>query len=120
MFHSLLFPRVRNNTQNNARADIYDGGNHYLLQIDAVGFSKEDIELSATTNSLKIEANKEKELPQGYTPLYNSHKKEQRIHRNFRFRDSIDTDGVEAHITHGLLNIKVPKRSARKIDIQVH
>ena len=120
MFHSLRFPRVRNNTQNNARTDIFDKGNHYLLQIDAVGFSKEDIELSATTNSLQIEANKERSLPEGYTALYNSHKKEQRIHRNFRFRDQIDTDGVEAHITHGLLNIKVPKSSARKIDIQVH
>ena len=120
MFHSLLFPRVRNNTQNNARADIYDGGSHYLLQIDAVGFSRENIELSATTNSLKIEANIEKELPEGYTPLYNSHKKNQRIQRNFRFRDSIDTEGVEAHMTHGLLNITIPKRSARKIDIQIH
>ena len=120
MFHSLRFHRVKNNTQFNSRADIYDGGNHYLLQIDAVGFSKEDIELSATANTLKIEANKERVLPEGYTPLHNSHTTEQRILRNFRFRDSIETDSVEAYITHGLLNIKVPKHSAQKIDIHVH
>ena len=119
MFHSLLFPRIRNNTQTSAKADVYDGGNHYLLQMDAVGFEKDDIQLSATTNELKIEANKENAIPEGYTPLYNSHKTEQRILRSFRFRDSIDTENVEAHISNGLLNIKIPKRSARKIDIHV-
>jgi HSP20 family protein len=120
MFQSLRTSRVRNNTQNNARADIYDGGNHYLLQIDAVGFSEENIELSATTNTLKIEAKKESKQPEGYTSLFNNHKKELGIFRSFRFRDSIDTDGIEAHISHGLLNITVPKRSAKKIEIQVH
>ena len=119
MFHSILFPRSQKRTQHNARTDIYDGGNHYLLQVDAVGFTKDDIQLSATSNSLKIEAETERELPEGYSPLYNSHKKEQRILRSFRFRDTINTDSVEAHITNGLLNIKIPKHSARKIDIQV-
>lgn len=119
MFHSLLFPRVRNNTQTSAATDIYDVGNHYLLQVDAVGFQKEDIQLSATANALKIEANKENDVPEGYSPLYNSHKAEQRILRSFRFRDAIDTENVEAHMTNGLLHVKIPKRSARKIDIQV-
>ena len=119
MFHSLLFPRARAHVQSNSQADIYDAGDHYLLQINAVGFSKQDIALSATNNTIKIEGSKERNIPEGYTSLHNNHRKEQRIQRSFRFRDSLDTDAIEAHIEHGLLHVKIPKRSARKIDIQV-
>ena len=35
--------------------DIYDAGDHYLLQLEAVGFDKENISLQVTGNSLHIE-----------------------------------------------------------------
>jgi HSP20 family protein len=119
MPNSILFHRAQKSTKPIARANVYDGGNHYLLQVDAVGFTKEDIQLSATSNTLNILAETENEIPEGYSPLYNSHEKEQQIQRSFRFRDAIDTDSVEAHISNGLLTITVPKRAAQKIEITV-
>ena len=119
MFHSLLFPRARAHVQANAPTDVYDSGDHYLLQVNAVGFSKEDIEISATHNTISIEGNKERVAPEGYVPLYKNQSTDNRIQRSFRFREALDTESIAAHIDNGLLNIKIPKKSAKKIEIQV-
>ena len=119
MFHSLLFPRARAHVQANALTDVYDSGDHYLLQVNAVGFSKEDIDISATHNTISIEGSKERVVPEGYAPLNKNQSKDIRIQRSFRFREALDTESIEAHIAHGLLNIKIPKKSAQKIAIQV-
>ena len=119
MFHSLLFPRARAHVQPNALTDVYDSGDHYLLQINAVGFSKEDIEIGATHNTISIEGKKEHVVPEGYVPLFKNQNKDIRIQRKFRFREPLETDAIEAHIEHGLLNIKIPKKTAQKIAIKV-
>jgi len=119
MFHSLLFPRVRAHVQSKSQTDVYDVGDHYLLQINAVGFSREELKLSATHNSITVEGNKERVLPKGYTPVYPNQSKDLQLQRSFRFREALETEAIEAHIENGLLNIKVPKKSAKKIDIQV-
>ena len=120
MFHSILFPRVQNPHQKNAKTDIYDVGDHYLLQVEAVGFSKEDIQLSATENTIKVEASKEFPNPEGFKPLNQNHSTERTINRRFRFREQIDTDTINAKINHGLLSIKLPKKVAQKISIKVN
>ena len=47
MLHNLMLARAfygPKTTHNNA-ADIYDAGDHYLLQLQAAGFDKEEISL---------------------------------------------------------------------------
>ena len=119
MLHSLLFPRsVQRSYSTSPRTDIYDDGINYLLQVDAVGFKKEDIHLSATQNTISLEAEKEVNTPEGYKPLSRNTKK-RHIKRSFRFRDSIDTDGIQANVENGLLNITIPKSAARKIEVNI-
>ena len=119
MFHSLLFPRARAHVQSKSQTDVYDVGDHYLLQINAVGFSKEDLDLSATHNSITVEGNRERVLPKGYSSVYRNQSKKMQLQRSFQFRESLETESIEAHIENGLLNIRIPKKSAQKIDIQV-
>ena len=125
MLQSLLFARTfppdYRPTQNHTPAtDIYDSGDHYLLQIDAVGFSSSDIDIEATHNALSIKGKTQSALPEGYRPIRGEFSGEKQFQRRFRFRDQIDTDLVEASVQNGLLEIKVPKKSARKIEVQVH
>ena len=100
-------------------ADLYDAGDHYLLQLEAVGFDKEEIALHITGNALHVEAKKERHTPDGYTLRYGNRKQEQSINRHFRFHDNIDTDNIQATIENGLLNVTLPKRAARRIPINV-
>ena len=58
MLHSLLLARGPYGLKsglNNTATDIYDAGDHYLLQLEAVGFDKEDISLEVTDTSLSID-----------------------------------------------------------------
>ena len=116
MLHSLLFSRQRNHTS--PSTDIYDDGINYLLQVDAVGFNKEDIKISATESTLSLEANTTVDVPEGYKPLYR-YAKERNIKRSFRFRDTINTDEIQANVENGLLNITIPKKSAKTIEVHV-
>ena len=119
MFHSLLFPRARAYVQSNSQTDVYDVGDHYLLQVNAVGFLKEDLDISATHNSITIEGNTERVLPKGYTSISPNQRTKNHLQRSFRFRETLETEAIEAQMENGLLNIKIPKKSAQKIDIQV-
>ena len=119
MLHSLFFSRPRpfgNHTS--PSTDIYDDGKNYLLQVDAVGFNKEDIKISATESTLSLEAKTDLDAPEGYKPLYH-YPKERNIKRSFRFRDSIETDGIQANVENGLLNIIIPKKSAKTIEVHI-
>ena len=119
MLHSLLFSRQRQfGNHTSPSTDIYDDGKNYLLQVDAVGFNKEDIKISATERTLSLEAKTDIETPEGYTPLYR-YAKERNIKRSFRFRDTIETDGIQANVENGLLNIFIPKKSAKTIEVHV-
>ena len=120
MFHSLFFPRVRPSTHNTSPlTDIYDDGKNYLLQIDAVGFTKDAFKISATQNTLSLEAKTTFKVPEGYTSV-SKHNNERQIKRNFRFRDNIDTESIQASIDNGLLNITIPKKEARNIEVTIN
>ena len=121
MLHSLMLARAFHapKTTQNASADIYDAGDHYLLQLEAVGFDKEEISLQVTGNTLFIEAEKENEIPEGYTLRYGNKKQNRKIHRRFRFHESLKTEEIQATMENGLLEVTLPKRSARQIPITV-
>ena len=121
MLHNLMLARAfygPKTTHNNA-ADIYDAGDHYLLQLEAVGFDKEEISLEVTENSISIEANKEVTTPDGYVLKYGKNTTKRTINRRFRFHDALDSEHVQATIENGLLNVKLPKRAAKRIPVTV-
>ncbi|MEC7986622.1 MAG: Hsp20/alpha crystallin family protein [Myxococcota bacterium] len=121
MLHNLMLARsfYGQKTKQNAATDIYDAGDHYLLQLEAVGFDKEDISLEVTSNSISIEGKKESLTPEGYTLKYGNRGSTNTFQRLFRFRETLDTENVQATMENGLLNITLPKRAARRIPITV-
>lgn len=123
MPYSILFgqrPLFQNSTNrsNYGKTDIYEQPDAFILHIEVPGLCQNDIEVSATTNTLEIKANKEVQLPQQFaTESKNS--RTIAFHRTFRFGAAIDEENISAMVNNGLLEIRLPKQSPRKIAISV-
>jgi len=97
------------------KADIYDDGDRYLVHLEAPGFTGDSFSITATENSLNIEAEHELATPIGF----DGKPEQRRINRCFRFAKSIESDQVSASMENGMLTIEVPKRNGRTIEIKV-
>ena len=104
--------------------DIKDEGDHYMLEADLPGVSKEDISLDLTENVLTIKAERHSE-----------YEKEDKKHNYVRCERSygcyersfdtsgIDTDGIEAEFKDGVRRLTLPKikeakPETRKLEIK--
>ena len=104
--------------ENLARTDIYEQDDAYIVHTEVAGLRQEDIEVSATVNSIEIQANRNFELPDQFAT---EDRKSRSIsfRRSFRFRKSLDDQAISAKVNNGLLEIRLPKKSARKIPVLV-
>ena len=104
---------------NRGRTDIYEQDDAYIVHTEVPGLRQEDIEVTATANSIEIQAKREFELPESFAT---DDKKSRNIsfRRSFRFRKNLDDKSISAKVNHGLLEIRLPKKSARKIPVSVY
>lgn len=101
-------------------ADIIENENNYLISLDLPGIKKEDIKIEVLENSIIISGERlnsqksENGLFQRYEKSYGAFK------RSFSLPKATPTEGIEAHHTHGVLEILVPKApstQSRKIEV---
>ena len=123
MLHSLLFchrPFLHNLSEhsNRGKTDIYEQDDAYIVHTEVPGFRQEDIDVSVTGNSIEIKAEREVKTPEGFTTTDDSSNSIS-FHRTFRFRKSLDETSISAKVNLGLLQVHLPKKSARKIPISV-
>ena len=90
----------------NAFFNLVDKGDHYLLNVDLPGLSKEDVTLTVDDNLLhvegtKVQADGEREIRRTYSVPY-------------------DVDNVEAFMENGSLSVYLHRQSnnSRQIEIQ--
>ena len=86
----------------------------FRLELLVPGFDKADFKISASDHHLTIRADKETELPEGFTILQKGLRVE-KIEKSFRFRQSIAADAVEAEVKDGILRLKLPKQAAKTL-----
>ena len=103
---------------NRGRTDIYEQDDAYIVHTEVPGLRQEDIEVTATTNSIEIQAKRDFEIPEDFVT---EDKKSRNIsfRRTFRFRKNLDDKVISAKVNNGLLVIRLPKKSARKILVSV-
>ena len=103
---------------NRGRTDIYEQDDAYIVHTEVPGLRQEDIEVTATTNSIEIQAKRDFELPEYFVT---EDKKSRNIsfRRTFRFRKNLDDKAISAKVNNGLLEIQIPKKSARRIPVSV-
>lgn len=106
------------------KTDITDEGDHYELKADLPGFKKEDIQLQLDGDTLTIQAQRHSEHEDDdkkgkYVCCERSYGS---YSRSFDV-SGIRTDGITASYEGGVLELKLPKKTAevstaRQIDIQ--
>ena len=103
---------------NRGRTDIYEQDDAYIVHTEVSGLRQEDIEVSATANSIEIQANRNFELPETFV-TEDTKSRIISFRRSFRFRKNLDEQAISAKVNNGLLEIRLPKKSARKIPVSV-
>lgn len=102
--------------------DIKDEGDHYLLQAELPGFTKEDIDLDIKDNVLTISAKHEESNDQRKDNYVCKERRYGSFRRSFNL-EGIQEDGITAAYQNGVLELTMPKRQevlpqSRKIAIQ--
>ena len=105
------------------RTDIRDGGDHYTLDAELPGFSKEDIAIDIDGDKLTIEAKRQTENEQ---ETGGSYLRRERFFGSYsRSFDisQINADEITARYENGILKLTLPKKTAavpaaRRLEIQ--
>lgn len=90
--------------------DIVDNPDEYVVYADIPGSSQDQIELTVENDLLSIDAPVPMRIPNGARV----HRQEYGVghfHRRFRLDDSVNVDAVSAQYEHGVLVVRLPKRS---------
>lgn len=117
--HSLLFPAALNpffqsNSSLEEAVGLLENEQAFLLELLIPGFDKDELHISASEHLLTIRAEKEIEVPEGFTVLQKGHRLD-KIEKSFRFRQPISAENVEAQVKDGILKLKLPKKSAQTL-----
>lgn len=89
----------------------------YTVTVEALGRNSDDITITITGNQLNVSA-KAIALEDSFSFLHQE-KKINEINRTFQFNKSIDSEGINAELNHGLLSIKIPKKESKTITISI-
>ena len=106
------------NYQKTMKADIQEKGNNYIIDIDLLGFKKEDIRISLengylTISALKNELKEEKDEDKNYI---HRERYTGKCSRSFYVGEGIKEEDIKAKYTDGILQIVFPKSNLRDIE----
>jgi len=102
--------------------DLIDKGEYLLLRIEVPGLKKEDIEISVDETSIGFKGEVKKEQEEKDETYYRSERYYGGFAGAINLPVEINPSNVDAILTDGILEIKLPKKKvhkAKKIEIQV-
>jgi HSP20 family protein len=89
--------------------DIKDEGDHYLVEADLPGLSKEDVEVMVGEGILDITAKREERKEVNDEGYLRRERGFVSFHRRLNLPDDASEEGLEAKLEDGVLNIRVRK-----------
>ena len=113
-----LFDSILPEYRSTPAMDVTENEKAYQVKADVPGYNKEDIKLSLENNMLTIEGQQKaenKEEKKNYLRrerYYSSFKKSVPIY------DDIDVDKIKASIKNGILELTLPKKEVKKIEVK--
>jgi HSP20 family protein len=93
------------------RVDVYENANELLLVADVPGATKESVSIQLEKGQLTIEASRADEVPG--SPLIEEYRPADHA-RVFAVPQGIDAAKIEAHLSGGVLRLRLPKSDALK------
>lgn len=93
----------------NIKSDIYEKDNRLVVEMEAPGYSKDDISISIDKGTLSITFEKEEEEEENKKYLHRERKSYSKVSRSFYLGD-IDEEEVDASFKNGILIVSAPKK----------
>lgn len=91
------------------RTDITDRGDSFVLEADLPGFKKDDIKIDLENDRLTIKAERRSEHEDNKNGCIRRERRFGSFERSFDV-SGIDTSGIKANYTDGVLTLTLPKR----------
>ena len=110
------FPTVtRKSTGTLMKSDVKDAGDHFELDMDLPGFTKEDVKLQLKDGVLKVSAttktlNEEKDANGKYI---RRERFQGTCERSFYVGEHLTEEDIKARFADGVLSVTVPKKEAK-------
>lgn len=108
-----VFPSIWDVSQGGPRANLYDSGDHLKMLIEVPGIAKEDLNIKVQGNYLEISGSRKSDAPEGYS-AQRVERGTTEFTRSVTLPSDVDTNKVEAHLTNGILTLKLPKTETAK------
>jgi HSP20 family protein len=106
------FP-VANLTQISAASsvscDVLDEGDHYVINAELPGVSKEDIKLNVSDNNVEISAEHKEETEEKKKNYVRKERRAFSYHRSLPLPDKVDSSKSKAKMNNGILTVEIPK-----------
>lgn len=100
-----------------APLDLLDEGDHYRIQVEQPGMTKEDVEVNITNDKLSIVARKEEKSERNEKNYIHRVRYYSSSRRDIRFPEEVTPDKAEGNMKDGILEMKIPKREPKPKDI---
>lgn len=96
--------------------DVIDKGDKYEINLEVPGISKENIDLKATKNSLRVSAVQTEKTKQRDRKYLYSERSYKSFHRQIPFAEEIIPSKISAQVKNGILEIDLPKKTPTKLE----
>jgi len=90
--------------------DLIDKGSEYVVRAELPGVSKEDVDLTVTSDGIEIRAQTDRSREEKGKDYVYSERTYQGLHRVLRFPEEVKADLASATLKDGLLELRVPKK----------
>lgn len=109
-------PLYGRHAKNMMKTDIRETDDAYLLDLELPGFCKDEINVRLENGYLTISAEKAVEADAGKTAgkVLRKERYEGSLERSFYVGESVRPEEISASYENGVLQLSVPKRTARK------
>ena len=100
--------------------DILERSDDYVIYADLPGVDEKSVDVRLDRGLLTLDAQLATEPDPAWNPLHTEYRLGN-FHREFRVSEDIDSDGVSARMSNGVLELRLPKsveRRPRAIQVQ--
>ncbi|SDK99944.1 Hsp20/alpha crystallin family protein [Natronorubrum texcoconense] len=103
-------------------ADVVDTGEEYLVTADLPGYETDDIELTLSEGTLRLEASREDEEASSEGRYLRRERTRTSANRRIRLPEPVEEEEVSAGYENGVLTVRLPKvtggETSKEIDIE--
>ena len=102
--HAGVFPSI----------NLTEDKDHYYIRAELPGISSEELDIQATGNNLSIAGERKIETEKDNVRYHRKEREAGKFSRAISLPGDIDSDGVSASLTNGILKVSVPKAEKAK------